>query len=433
MDRERSKNGPSHDLGSSSPAILSMPLLPSRQRAYAILKDATDRARGPIVIGGPAGVGKTWIWKRLEAESPVGREWVSVCASPEMTAVDLLVLTAYQFGATLPRRAEHQLGLLRAALLDRLSSLADAGLEVVLAVENAHHLEPSGREELLALAEDAEPTGALRAVILSGRAAGERRRAASRIDGLEPRLSARIQLTPIDVDEARAWLQWHHPEHGWTDREVELLHREARGIPALLDRLAVARPSSVGLSTPRESSNPLAQRAVIETAMPVAEPPRLAPTPISPAPLVGHSRPPIEIQENAVEVGWTPEDEAEDAEAFDEPAATTPPSARPEVPPLVIQTSSPITPWPADAMEEGEPGEAVDVKDRYAALQAWEEWSRNQSSSRNPGPSSRTPTPPDPAPTFARRDGTQEVWAETEQEFAPYGPIFQKSKPARES
>lgn len=442
MDRERPKSGQSSERGPSvrsSPDLLAQPLLPSRQRAYSILREAVEMSRGPIVIGGGAGVGKTWLWRRLEAESPVGREWISVTVSPEMKASDLLILIAFHIGARTPSLSNPALGLLRASILDRLSDLETQGVEVVLTVEDAQLLEPNAREELTALVNDAGLGSGLRALVLVGRMFPQPRRPLSDAGGIESRLHARVQLGPIDADEALTWLRAHYPRHDWSEREVEILHRDARGIPGVLDRLALTVPAG-------------RPRVEVHAAQAVATPPPLvrteappqvaAPRPVAvepPASLVGPSKPPIRFEENAVEVGWVSDDPSqEDVFAASAPRQVSGDIIKevgPNVPPLVIRPSSPIHAWPSDSLDEADPGQAMILNEQPSSVQAWDDWTKKQAAgvSRAGGAGNPDATPPlDPTPSFSRREGTQEVWAETEQEFAPYGPIFHRAKPMRE-
>ena len=128
--------------------------------------------------------------------------------------------------------------------------------------------------------------------------------------------------------------------------------------------------------------------------------------------MLGPSRPPIQLGENLVEVGWDPPAPAEDEE-------TTPvleeADDRPELPP-------------------DQP-----VEDHYAALQAWNEWSRNQGRDPSdlPGPDEAEAEAEaegpvnllddDETPNPAARDRIfGHVWAEAPDRFAPYGQMFSK-------
>jgi hypothetical protein len=76
------------------------------------------------------------------------------------------------------------------------------------------------------------------------------------------------------------------------------------------------------------------------------------------------------------------------------------------------------------------------IDDHYAALQAWNEWSRNQQRTTAP-PQGDAGMPQDPvadsqdtlgaaARAGAQGPGQPSVWVEGEQGFAPYGQLFSR-------
>ena len=124
-------------------------------------------------------------------------------------------------------------------------------------------------------------------------------------------------------------------------------------------------------------------------------------------PLLSTSKPPLRVEEGLIEVGWDDPVEGADGYRVDEGAASPP---------------------PADADEA--------IHDHYAALQAWNEWARNQG--RAAGAAS--PESPDSAATATACTASEEpielgsgldgsppaVWAEAQQGFAPYGQLFSR-------
>src|SRR5260370_9251025 len=61
-------------------------VLPSRRPALEVCRDAL--AVGPVLLTGDAGVGKTWLWRHLGAESPPSRRWMGVDLTPAATPAD---------------------------------------------------------------------------------------------------------------------------------------------------------------------------------------------------------------------------------------------------------------------------------------------------------------------------------------------------------
>ncbi len=131
------------------------------------------------------------------------------------------------------------------------------------------------------------------------------------------------------------------------------------------------------------------------------------------------ARPPIRLEDGLVEVGWEGDLEAE--------------LTRPEPPPIEAEAGPRL---------EAESGEQL-VEDRYAALQAWAEWSRNRERSatsaiepsaaadtfasdaiaRHPG-TDPGPNPPGGPPADAGSAPTPSLRAETPHDFAPYSQLF---------
>src|SRR4051794_19238574 len=76
--------------------------LPSRAAALGACREALA-GRGPILVTGAAGVGKTWLIGRLIEGSPLG--WVAIDAAPDMTAADLLSTLAGPLRVSRPQQA----------------------------------------------------------------------------------------------------------------------------------------------------------------------------------------------------------------------------------------------------------------------------------------------------------------------------------------
>jgi general secretion pathway protein A len=128
------------------------------------------------------------------------------------------------------------------------------------------------------------------------------------------------------------------------------------------------------------------------------------------------ARPPIRLEEGLVEVGWEGDLEAE--------------PTRPETSPSGRETGPSVGTDPSEEL----------VEDRYAALQAWAEWSRNR---ERPDPAAADPAidsdviasregsepslvPAETAPGDAGPVPASSVRAETSHDFAPYGQLFSR-------
>ena len=177
-----------------------------------------------------------------------------------------------------------------------------------------------------------------------------------------------------------------------TEPELETLHRDALGNPRAMLRIAAARGRASRPAAAEPPAHRPPGRADARAHAPSREssPPgradrRPADRPSGPGGRCGRSprlpsliptRPPIRLEDGLVEVGWEGDLEAE--------------PTRPEVAPSEPEVEPP---------GEADPGEEL-VEDRYAALQAWAEWSRNRERS---APAAADPAT-DAAPTATDDD-----------------------------
>ncbi len=147
---------------------------------------------------------------------------------------------------------------------------------------------------------------------------------------------------------------------------------------------------------------------------------------MNPPPLVP-ARPPIRVEDGLVEVGWEGDLDAEPP--YEEE------SARP-----------PESPCPDDSSFNEEL-----VEDRYAALQAWHEWTRNQGrgdTDSDPTQLESSPadeateleagisnaistSPPSAAAESSVARSLANIRAEPQQEFAPYSQLFTRLRQSR--
>ncbi len=370
-------------------------------------------ASGPVLLTGEAGAGKTWLWRQLEAEPEAAGRWVGVDLTPANDPRDFYRLIAHELGldgAVGPDPAASRVGL-----VDFLAARLAEGERVGLVVEEAHNLSAEVWEEVRVLANRLDRPGGFAGMLLVGQTALAARFSTRPFAAIEARLAARVHLGPIDVAEAKQLLDHARPGHSWDGEEVEALHRDASGNPRRLLRMVRQAPS------PRRAARvveppAIARPAPAELPRPVPAPtPAQVPDPIQAtrnSPLTGPERPPIRVEENMIEVGWSPDDLAT---SKDEPDDGGPRRLSPTVP-----------------VQGGEEA----VRDHYAALQAWREWAENQA-----GPAPKAATPPAfeddedeieddepelPAPVRPT------VRAEGEQKFAPFGHLFSKMAQAIE-
>lgn len=405
----------------------------SRRRALDRLRAAFRAGlAGPVLITGEPGVGKSWLAGRFAEGLPAGWRSAEVEIASALDGLELLRLAADPLGLELADRLGVARLRLGAGLRDELAD----GRSWLLILDEVQRASAGAWEEIQALSNQLGRPGGFAAMILLGETALARELSMDRRRGWAGRLGLHIHLPPLDLDEARALLR---PEGGLGEAELEAIHRDARGNPRAMLRIAAAR----GLTPGRVVAEPLDPdrrvgaswrfrtlpaategRPDAEAAPPAGRdlpaPADDLPAPADDLPARRHpslipARPPIRFEEGLVEVGWEGDLEAE-------------PTTRPEPTPIEAEALTPA---------EGDRDEEL-VEDRYAALQAWAEWSRNRERS---APAAVDPPADDPAPgdvdeiephpaepasahVASGPLAVPSVRAEPPQDFAPYGPLF---------
>jgi AAA domain len=387
----------------------------------------TGAGCGPILVTGDAGVGKTWLWRRLQAESPPSCRWIGVDLTPANDPSDFYRLIA------------HELGLVDAAatpssrvdLVDFLAERQADGERLVLVVEEAHNLSMPVWEEVRVLGNRLDRPGGFSSTLLVGQTSLVRRFSTRPFASIEARLACRVHLGPIDVDEARELLTRFRPDREWSMDEVEIRHRDGAGNP----RRMLRKLGLISVNAPLPSTaTKTAQPAPLKVSAPIkpvqvqdhalAGPAVQASSSVS---LTGPIRPPIQVDDNMIEVGWSPDDLPDSGEAETDPNQSK-----------ILLTSTAT-------------GEEA-VHDQDAARQAWREWSENQA--RRSPQSTDLDRREASAASESSIDGEEveededveeevdalpsaladrtELRAEGEQKFAPFTQLFSRMAQVRE-
>ncbi len=359
--------------------------LPSRASALSACHQALSRG-GPILLTGAAGVGKTWLLHRLVEESPL--RWARLEIATDTRPIDLIAAIAAALGAAI--RGESA-SAIRAAMIECLTVSASDGRPVGLVIDEAHLATDDVLEEFRLLSNRLPRP--LAGLILSGQTSLRHRIDRPEHLGLESRLAARVHLLPLDAEEARCLVTTLLPQLEVDRDHFERCHRDSEGVPGRLLRLA-GRPTT--------ANPPLgAAMASVDPSAPGVNRSMPPPATIS----VGSSesllptKPPLRVEEGLIEVGWD--------SAGEEGEATT------------------------TAVEE-DPDDHQPIDDHYAALQAWDEWARNQGrgTPRHEPDSAGEDSLDDPeiesGPPMAR-------WAEAGQSFGPYSQLFSRVRRLEEA
>ncbi|MFO0908397.1 MAG: AAA family ATPase [Isosphaeraceae bacterium] len=410
-------------------------LLPSRALALEALRTAVVSRRGPVLLTGEAGTGKSWLRTRLIWQ--LDHDWraIAVDLSPALTPEGFyrLVLRELYHPATCSDTAAA-----RVALEDRLLDAEDDGERWLLVVEEAHTASDLVLEELRVLTNRVGQAGALGSMVLVGQPNLARRLGQRPINSLAQRLTARIHLRPLTLQELELLVNAAAPGEPISRPVLERLHRDLRGNPRLCLR-SLGREGSLAIEASRASTlrlkNASAERSAPEQGAETERPP-LDLTSAVPA------RPPLEVSDGMIEVGWDSES-LERGDSNENPAGTgsvgymeSPPAAAlGERLPEVRQRQGSVLP-------------SVEViEDRYTAIQAWNEWSRNQEHLTT-RPTSKAPGLEDEIEPLESLDSEDrgslnhgelpsetslgEVRAESQHGFAPYSQLFSRLREPRD-
>lgn len=396
-------------------------VFPSRAEALAVLDAAVNMQEGPVLFTGESGMGKTWLCRKLLAGKPFPWRWVGVDLSPAIGATELYHLILHGMGL----EAHGGAASARVRIEDALADASSDGERLGLIVDESHNASSAVLEELRVLGNRMGELGALAGLILVGQTPLVRLLATHSFRPVDARIAARVHLRPVTVDELQEWLSWFDRARPWGEDEVEWLHRDLAGNPrSILLHSALSAEPTVPAVKPLARPQPVrrvveaesARRAETSIEAPAWEPPPVAP-----------GKPPLEVGEEMIEVGW---------DANPEEAAVVPSVATSERSQRVLAS-------PGRSEESAGASDEV-IDDHYAALQAWSEWAVNQG--RAPivavGSASDASEPTGPATQADASLGNEEneavpghpgVWAEGQHAFAPYSQLFSRLRQSRDS
>ena len=397
------------------------------------------------MITGEPGAGKTWLVQQLASLLPSCWGSTRVDLTRAMTALDFLQLIGHLLGAPLAEG----LGAARARLDSILHDDDIDGRRWLLVVDEAHRGSPVVWDEIQALVNQSGRPGGFGAMVVLGDTELVRAFATRRFGGCASRLRVHLHLPPLDLDEARELLALTGQDHVAADRAFEELHRDSRGNPGGLLRLAQRRPAPwrliadptpdraphdgvsawPGIPVPRtrnsngpdqpetldiEHAASASRVAAAHSDQRRAETPSLLP-----------ARPPIRVEEGLVEVGWDGDLESE----LMEPKDTT-------------------TNAETRLADDSTFNEEL-IEDRYAALQAWSEWTESQKRtagrgvavenyaprhSGEPAPQGETPPTDEPtgSPEVSPATTPPGIRAEPQHAFAPYSQLFTRLRESKQ-
>jgi type II secretory pathway predicted ATPase ExeA len=386
-DRDREGARPSDDFA-----------LPSRAVALRTLRDALEAGGGPVLVTGEAGVGKTWLCRQARDAMPAPWRWAVVDLSPATTPGVFYRAIGHAIGLEAPDGPVAT----RLDLGDFLLEAAADGDRWILVADEAHAAPADVLEEARILANRLGRPDGLAGLVLVGQTSLSRRLATRPLAAIGSRLSARVHLGPLDIDEARRLVGRLAPGSPRYGAGFERLHRDVRGNPRRLVRWAQDVAAASARSQP---SAPSSDRLAPD--VPAAIAPEARRETSWEMPPAVPSRPPLRVEDGLIEVGWEP------------PRTTTSPAGP------AAEARMPGTGAISGAEEP--------IDDHYAALQAWDEWARNRGEDPSSVVAGAIEEPEEGGPQAAPEPDDLDVWVEGEHGFAPYSQLFSRLRQPRET
>jgi len=227
----------------------------SIEEARAALSGGIDRAAGPGLLIGPAGVGKTLLCERL-AKDYQDRFHVALLTSARLcTRRSLLQAILFELGQPYQGLEE---GELRLSLIDFLSPSRECPHGMLLVVDEAHTLPLRLLEELRMLTNlvrDGQPRAQ---VVLAGGPQLEERFTHPSLESFQQRIAVRTDLAPLSREATLAYVHHQLALAGRDGSEVfrpdalEAVYVASAGVPRLVNQVcdrALAQAIEKGAST----------------------------------------------------------------------------------------------------------------------------------------------------------------------------------------
>jgi type II secretory pathway predicted ATPase ExeA len=212
----------------------------SHEHALERLVGGLADGEGVLLLSGDPGTGKTLLCHcLLERLGDVSSVFLTNSRLPDRTS--LLQSILFDLGLPYESRSEQEM---RLAVTDHVLQTYGTARPTVLIVDEAQHLSPDLLEELRLLGNLEAPTGKAVQVVLVGQTSLLETLRRPELASLRQRLAVRVELEPLEVQEAVDYLLHHLRVAGGkaeaiiTDEAVEMLARATHGVPRLLNQAA---------------------------------------------------------------------------------------------------------------------------------------------------------------------------------------------------
>ena len=213
----------------------------SHERAIARLLGGLADGEGVLALTGAPGTGKTLLCHCLLERLGSGRSIAFLTNGRAGSRAGLLQAILYDLSLPYQGHAEQEL---RLTLTDHLLRCHEQGSGTLLILDEAQHLTPDLLEELRLLGNLEARSGKALQVILVGQSGLLETLRRPQLSALWQRVAIRAEIEPLPLQEAADYLLHHlriaggRPERLFDDEALELLCRQTRGVPRLLNQSA---------------------------------------------------------------------------------------------------------------------------------------------------------------------------------------------------
>ena len=212
----------------------------SQRRALAYLSFGLSKGEGFVVITGEIGAGKTVFIDYFLSNLPKNNAVTATIASTQFEADSFLRMVASAFGL---RHDDADKATVFRNLEGFLLDAHRRNVRAILIVDEAQGIPISALEELRMLSNIYHQGRPLLQVFLIGQPEFRRKLAGNGLEQLRQRIVAIHHLTPLNEAETREYILFRLTTAGWSndpaiaDDCFPLIHREARGVPRLVNNL----------------------------------------------------------------------------------------------------------------------------------------------------------------------------------------------------
>ncbi len=223
-------------------------LAPGMLHAHAAHAEAVARMSWCIseqaigVISGECGSGKTVAARAAVASLDASRHTVLYLGTPGVGLRGIYGLIITELGAT-PRF--HHAALIPQAQEMLAAESAERGKHVVLIIDEAHLLDAESLEGIRCLSNMGMDQTAPFCLLLLGQPTLRRKLRQGTFTALDQRIAVRYAIGGLSAQETQSYVQHHLALAGrsdtlFSDDAVALIHDTSRGLPRLINNLAVA-------------------------------------------------------------------------------------------------------------------------------------------------------------------------------------------------